>query len=153
MTIAYLGIDPGATGAIALVIHTGELWWVEDMPDPLHGAAIEVLLRNEGPFSAAVEDVHSMPQQGVSSTFRFGMNHGIVLGALGALHVPYQLVTPNRWKKAQRVTADKDTSRMRACELWPAHADKFKRKKDNGRAEAALIAHWLCTQNERRLVA
>ncbi len=153
MTLSYLGIDPGATGAIALVIHTGELWWVEDMPDPLHGAAIESLLRNEGPFTAAVEDVHSMPGQGVASSFKFGKHFGMVLGALGYAHIPYTLVTPNRWKKAQRVTADKDTSRARAIELWPSHADKFKRKKDNGRAEAALIAHWLCTQNERRLVA
>jgi Holliday junction resolvasome RuvABC endonuclease subunit len=153
MTVAYLGIDPGMSGALAVVLYNGELWWVEDMPNPLHGAAVVDLLDRDGPYRAAIEDVHSMPGQGVSSTFKFGMGFGIVLGALGARRIPYTLVTPNRWKKAQRVTADKDTSRARACQLWPAHASKFARKKDNGRAEAALIAHWLCSQNEGRLVA
>ena len=142
MTV-YLGVDPGATGAIAAVLY-GHLLWIEDMPDPLHGAAIAALLDRGGAttYSAAVEDVHSMPGQGVSSTFKFGMNHGIVLGALGALFTPYRLVTPGQWKKAMRVTADKDTARLRARELWPAHTDLFKRKRDHGRAEAALIARW-----------
>jgi Holliday junction resolvasome RuvABC endonuclease subunit len=154
VTISYLGIDPGMSGALALVTCRGDLLWVEDMPEPLHGAAIVDLLDTSfTAYRAAIEDVHSMPGQGVSSTFKFGMGFGIVLGALGARRIPYTLVTPNRWKKAQRVTADKDTSRARACELWPAHAAKFARKKDNGRAEAALIAHWSCSQNEGRLVA
>ena len=155
MTV-YLGVDPGASGALAAVDRQGSLYWVEDMPDPLHGAVVAELLDIEGSrisgYTAAVEDVHSMPGQGVSTTFKFGMAHGIVLGALGALCIPYRLVTPGQWKKAMRVTADKDTARTRAIELWPASADLFKRKKDHGRAEAALIARWLC-DTERRVAA
>ncbi len=151
MTV-YLGVDPGATGAIAGILD-GRFLWIEDMPNPLHGAAIRDLLDDKGTYQAAVEDVHSMPGQGVSTTFKFGMNHGIVLGALGALRIPYRLVTPGQWKKAMRVTADKDTARTRAIELWPAHAQLFARKKDHGRAEAALIARWLYEQSRVTVAA
>lgn len=149
----YLGVDPGATGAFACVLE-GRLHWIEDMPNPLHGAIIRDLFDEVGThYTAAVEDVHSMPGQGVSTTFKFGMNHGIVLGALGALRIPYRLVTPGQWKKAMRVTADKDTARTRAIELWPAHAQLFARKRDHGRAEAALIARWLYEQQTQKVAA
>ena len=152
MTV-FLGVDPGVSGAIAAVGDGGLLYWIEDMPNPLHGAAIADLF-DAGAFPlAAVEDVHSMPGQGVSTTFKFGMNHGIVLGALGALRIPYRLVTPGQWKKAMRVTADKDTARTRAIELWPAHAQLFARKRDHGRAEAALIARWLYEQQTQKVAA
>ena len=144
--LCYLGVDPGATGALAVVDHTGDLLWVEDMPNPLHGAIIADLLENEKVVAAAVEDVHAMPGQGVSSTFRFGQSHGVVLGALGALFIPYQLVSPFRWKKTMRVTADKDLARQRAIETWPTRQSRFARKKDHGRAEAALIALWCLQQ-------
>ncbi len=151
MTV-HLGVDPGANGAIAAVLD-GALLWVEDTPNPLHGAAVSDLLGAWDDYEAAIEDVHSMPGQGVSTTFKFGMNHGIVIGALGALRIPYRLVTPGQWKKAMRVTKDKDTSRARATELWPGMAELFKRKKDDGRAEAALIARWLWEQTAQKAAA
>jgi crossover junction endodeoxyribonuclease RuvC len=52
-----------------------------------------------------------------------------------------------------RVTADKDTARTRAIELWPSHAQLFARKKDHGRAEAALIARWLYEQSRVTVAA
>jgi len=149
----YLGVDPGASGAIAALLD-GQILWVDDMPNPLHGALIaEMLDEFDDHYQAAIEDVHSMPGQGVSTTFKFGMNHGIVIGALGALRIPYRLVTPGQWKKAMRVTKDKDTSRARATELWPGMADMFKRKKDDGRAEAALIARWAWEQTAQKAAA
>ena len=45
-----------------------------------------------------VENVHAMPKQGVSSTFKFGMGVGIIHGVAGALRLPMTLVTPNQWK-------------------------------------------------------
>ncbi len=149
MTV-LLGVDPGQTGALAALTGTGDLLWAEDAPDPFHGATIRTMLYGEGITLAAVEQVHAMPRQGVSSTFKFGLNYGIVLGALGALLIPYRLVTPTVWKRAARVTKDKSSSRQRATELWPNHADLFRRVKDDGRAEAALIAYWLWEQTARR---
>jgi hypothetical protein len=51
-------------------------------------------------------------------------------------------VTPQRWKKLMGVTADKNTSRQLAINLWPDQAHLFARVKDVDRAEAALIAEW-----------
>ena len=138
----YLGVDPGATGALAVVNHAGLLIWVEDMPDPLHGAAIRDLIEGEGIEAAAIEQVHSMPRQGVASTFKFGDAYGLIKGCIGYAGIPYQTVPPTRWKKSYHLGPNKDQARTRATELWPAFADNFKRKKDDGRAEAALIARW-----------
>jgi crossover junction endodeoxyribonuclease RuvC len=154
----YIGVDPGQSGAIAAVTAReltgrGRLVWVEDMPDPLSGALIAELLDGEEVDTAVVEQVSAMPRQGVSSTFKFGKNYGIVLGALGALRIPIVHVTPAVWKRTMGVKADKDTARRMACDLWPASADLFARKKDDGRAEAALIALWLMQQRQGRGVA
>lgn len=143
-----LGIDPGKTGAIAVLDADDptRLLLVEDMPAATGsalGTCIAQLVEDLSPdriVAAWVEDVHSMPKQGVRSVWTFALGHGAVLGALGALRVPVHFVSPAQWKRDQRVTADKGTSRNRAMELWPREADLFQRVKDDGRAEAALIA-------------
>lgn len=146
--LTVLGIDPGKTGALAWV-RDGQLYHVEDMPDLTGvalGARIADLLAEHRPNIAVVEQVHSMPGQGVSSTFKFGANHGVILGALGALDVPTVHVTPSAWKKALRLSKDKTASRQRAVELWPDKSELFARVKDDGRAEAALIGYHHITQ-------
>jgi crossover junction endodeoxyribonuclease RuvC len=100
-----------------------------------------------------VENVHAMPVNGSVGNFKLGDAFGTIKCALAMLDIPYRLVTPGQWKKAMRVTADKDTARTRAIELWPAHASTFARKKDHGRAEAALIARWLYEQSRVKAAA
>lgn len=146
MSALILGVDPGRSGALALVALDGVLVDVIDMPEAT-GAALGTHVRHwiddHSPHTigaAWVEKAGSRPGQGVASTFTFGAGWGAVLGALGALEVPVELVTPHAWKKAMRVTADKASSRQRAAELWPADARRFARVRDDGRAEAALIA-------------
>jgi hypothetical protein len=46
-----------------------------------------------------LEKVHSMPGQGVSSTFTFGENFGTLKGVLRALRIPTVLVNPKEWQK------------------------------------------------------
>jgi crossover junction endodeoxyribonuclease RuvC len=141
-----IGIDPGKHGAIALLDPAGHIIAIEDMPDATGaalGAQLRALIDDFAPHeidAAWVEQVHAMPKQGVSSTFTFGMGYGAILGALGALGVPVHHVTPAHWKRTQRVSKDKASSRQRAVELWPSEAGYFARVKDDGRAEAALIA-------------
>lgn len=149
-----LGIDPGASGALAALDEHGNLLWLEDMPYA-DGAVLapvlaELLLRGDGPRVAWVERAQSYPRQGIASAFRYGTGYGVVLGVLGALSVPLHTVPPSEWKRDARLSADKDASRRRACELWPAHAYRFARKRDDGRAEAALIARhgWLAERRE-----
>jgi crossover junction endodeoxyribonuclease RuvC len=81
-----------------------------------------------------------MPNQGVSSMFTFGKSAGIIEGVLGAMNIPVTFVTPQKWIKAMSVVGGKDGSRKRASELLPEFASEFKRVKDNGRSDAALIA-------------
>jgi crossover junction endodeoxyribonuclease RuvC len=53
--------------------------------------------------------------------------------------VPQVYVTPGKWKRFYGLSAEKEKSRELAIQTWPA-SDAFRRKKDHGRAEAALLA-------------
>lgn len=128
---------------------------IEDMPlhkimnrNQVSGKELGWLLKeyirlNKGlPKFAAIEDVHSMPDQGIASTFRFGYSAGIIMGVLQALEIPVLRVKPSVWKASLNLSADKSRSLSLAKKLYPRYADLFKRKKDDGRAEALLIAHF-----------
>ena len=140
-----LGIYPGLSGAMALV-GDGHLA-VEDMPfvgsnknrvvDMLRMADI---IKHWSPDHAVIEKVHAMPGQGVSSTFRFGQTLGRTEAVIALAEIPLTYVQPTKWKKFFRLGRDKEDSRRLAIELYPHIADRLHRKKDEGRAEALLIA-------------
>lgn len=143
-----VGVDPGKTGALVL-LDTPVIIDYMDMPyqDKLvNGQELFEMLtfwKNiYGVTEACVEQVSSRPQQGVVSTFTFGVSYGIVIGALQAALFDITFVRPQVWKKALELSSDKDDSRQMAIRLWPDNIDDFARKKDDGRAEAALIALW-----------
>lgn len=150
-----IGVDPGASGAVAILEDTGQLVQVFDMPAveiQVGGKAkrrvvpemlaSELRLYNVHGTVAVVEQVSAMPGQGVSSMFAFGQAYGLVLGVLAGLWIPTKTVTPSAWKKALKLNTGKDAARAKAAQLWPQMASEFKRVKDDGRAEAALIANW-----------
>ena len=97
---------------------------------------------------AYLEEVHSMPGQGVASTFTFGEGYGIIKGALGAANIPLRLVRPQVWKRGLRIpptsgqtkTQIKKAAMHRASTLMPDCVSFWKRAKDDGVAEAAMIA-------------
>lgn len=153
-TLCILGIDPGASGAIAFYFPDHpELIAAEDVPlagGKIDAATLAARIRQMKPDLGIIEQVGPMPKQGVSSTFNFGAAYGAVLGVIGALAIPSHLVTPPRWKKHFRLSADKEEARALALRLWPARAELFARKRDHGRAEAALLAlYGAQTQMER----
>jgi crossover junction endodeoxyribonuclease RuvC len=109
MSMLYIGVDPGKTGALAMigngkVIYTTvmmlmgkDIDWTEmahwiklrlRYPDGIHPSVV-----------ACIEKVHAMPGQGVTSMFNFGFVTGGIHGVLGALDIPRYLVTPQAWKK------------------------------------------------------
>ena len=146
-TVMILGIDPGATGAIAIMSDNGYLIDLHDLPHMKgHGLSeailAEMLSEVDDCKHAFIERVASRPGQGVVSAFNFGMNFGTIKGVCSALRIPVSLVTPGKWKRDLGLKADKDQARARAAQLWPGAAKQFARKKDDGRAEAALIAFW-----------
>jgi crossover junction endodeoxyribonuclease RuvC len=153
MTGYIVGIDPGLSGAVAILGPHGDLMNTVDMPAADGHVIAAVLASHIDAWhidAAWVERVHSMPRQGVASTFKFGVAYGTTLGVLGALHIPTHHVTPNTWKKAAGLSADKGAARRRATDLWPTWASHFARVKDDGRAEAALIARHGWLQMTRR---
>lgn len=149
-----LGIDPGASGAVAVVdsamrtVH----WWFdmqletrEDGKRRVAAGSCSRLMRGlhmRPPELVVIEEVHAMPKQGVTSSFHFGRALGLVEEAAAALGAPVLRVPPRVWKKAMGLPADKAASRALAAKLFPAHADAFKRAKDDGRAEAVLLAEY-----------
>ena len=151
-----ISIDPSKTGAIAIV--DGPLLLdVCDMPiaekeiDPVAlGNIINMFALSYACDRLIVERVAARPKQGVVSTFNFGVSFGIVKGIAGAFGIDTTYVTPQKWKKDLNLTSDKDHSRMLARELWPDLSDRFARKKDDGRAEAALIGYWSEINDELR---
>jgi len=143
-----LGVDCGKTGALAILDAAGDLVAVVDMPDATCsalGAHVRDILVEHRPTVAWVELTQAFPGQGRSSAHNYGRDAGVVLGALGAWDVPVHLVTPATWKRAAGLGRDKAASRQAATTLWPAWSASFARVRDDGRAEAALIAKhgWL----------
>ena len=150
-----VGVDPGKAGAIAVIDDVDGILGCYDMP-AVDGAVSAVLvhriLAGHGtPHLAVIENVHSMPKQGVASSFSFGRSKGVIEGVAAALRYPVEMPSPAAWKKAMGVKADKDSSRAKALDLWPDHADLFRLKKHADRAEACLLAEWgLRLLTERR---
>jgi len=89
---------------------------------------------------AIIEQVAAMRGQGVTSMFRFGQSYGATQMAVAAHKIPMQFVTPAKWKSYLGLSRDKGVSRSLASQRFPKQADLFKRVKDDGRAEAALLA-------------
>lgn len=144
MSRTVIGVDPGITGAIA-VIRDGKLREVHDMPvhmDRADGKEIaRILCRFDGDVVVFVEHTQPMPKNGSIASFKLGLNTGVVLGAVQALGFPLRRPRPMEWKKSNGlINKDKAASRGLARELWPSFADQFKLVKHDGRAEACLIA-------------
>jgi crossover junction endodeoxyribonuclease RuvC len=155
---AYIGVDPGLSGALALYVPAalGALF-VEDMPTMrmrngkrrIDTKALAALLADwTERYSierATVEDVHAMPGQGVTSMFSFGFSAGAAQQALASAGIAVTLVSAATWKAICGLRGgkdNKDASRRLASKVFPEHAALWARKKDDGRAEAALLAHY-----------
>lgn len=139
-------IDPGISGALAFYFpDCPERVAAEDMPVAAGDVDAVTLARRiatMAPDVVFLERVGSMPGQGVASTFKFGRSFGTAIGVIGALKLPLHLITPSKWKGHFHLDSDKEKSRALAIRLFPAVADQFARKKDHGRAEAALLCRY-----------
>ena len=159
----YIGIDPGSHGYIVVLNENGELvidLAIEDSTDQDIARLFHML--GELKCVAVMEKVHSMPGQGVATTFAFGQNVGFLHGMLAAFQIPYTLVTPQKWQKAmwisddmvftvrkdkhgedKRQVAPKPTSINAATRLFPTtdlrKSDRARNPHD-GKCDALLIA-------------
>jgi hypothetical protein len=66
---------------------------------------------------------------------------GAIEAAIELSEIPLTIIEPTAWKKFHQLRGgDKEAGRQRALQLFPAAHALLARKKDHGRAEAALIA-------------
>ena len=121
------------------MIHNGKHILTEDVMQEITKA------RAGDDIEVAIELASSMPRQGVASTFKFGMAFGATIALAERLHCPFHFITPRIWKKALGLDSDKNRSLALARDLW--QDAPISRQKDNGRAEALLIAEWLRLQS------
>lgn len=151
----YIGIDPGLDGAIAIFDpdHNDKLT-MHDMPTlaitrgkskkrEIDAHALRTIFAHAGEPGhrrVIIEQSGPMSRDGVMQAWKTGSGWGIVYGVVVGVGLPIQIVTVQRWKKAMSATADKDLSRKLAMSAFPDYTNQFSRKKDDGRAEAALIA-------------
>ena len=152
----YVGIDPGAKGAIAVLGDDGSIS-IMDMP------ALEELMKKTiglrgglgERYRVAIEQVHPLPGQSCIASFTYGENFLLakLIGMCYNIHPV--MVSPQRWKKHyglkkepnETKTEYKRKSVDKAKELFPQAAEALKYSKD-GRAEALLIANWLKETDE-----
>lgn len=145
-----VGIDPGACGGLAL-LERGRLLEARAMPSRIgksgkrriDASALASIVRawvGELPLDCAyVELVGPMPRDGSAGSFWFGKAAGLAEGVLSGLAVRVELVAPAVWKRRLGVPADKRGARARATKLLKRE-DLWPRQKDDGLAEAGLIA-------------
>ena len=95
-----LGIDPGLSGAIA-ILENKKVLKIFDMPvmaegkknkKQLNSALLVSIIKNntnsEEDTAVVVEQVNAMPGQGVTSMFNFGQTFGAIKGVCAALNLP-----------------------------------------------------------------
>ena len=104
---------------------------------------LRLLFYEEAECICCIEAVHALPRQGVTSTWAFGQSYGWLLGVLDTLCIPYQPITPQKWKKEFGLNADKAKSVEVCKQLFPGikllRTDRS-RKEDDNIAEAVLLS-------------
>lgn len=138
-----LGVDPGRNGALAVLSDETRdgAYRVQthDMPDTASG--LHSLLLSLPPVAfAAVEKPFYPRQIGATNVARIAEAYGALKSALLFCGIPQREVRPAEWKAALNLGPNKAASRERASMLFPDDGDQWVRAKDDGRAEAALIA-------------
>lgn len=139
-----LGIDPGKTGAIALLTDCDSVLEVIDMPEPYR---LGEYLARHAHETAVIEKQGAFARggrtMGATSAFTTGRGYGILLGMLIAYNYEIVEVTPQLWKRrAGLIGEPKSASLELARKIHPNMRDQLTRKKDHGRAEAMLIAQY-----------
>jgi crossover junction endodeoxyribonuclease RuvC len=148
-----LGVDPGICGGLSILFIDAngaapQLIDAIDIPVTGVGAkervdllAIRDWIATHRPQHAFIERAQAMPKQGASSGFKYGRAVGAIEAAIACCAVPLTIIEPAIWKKFHQLRGgDKEAGRQRALQLFPSAHALLARKKDHGRAEAALIA-------------
>lgn len=157
-----IGIDPGLTGAVAVMDHNGTRA-VFDLPTmPVPGAGPKALVKNkidgralcqlllqhcpaaEGKPRVFLEKVNTMggANNAVQTQGSLMRSLGAIESVIECLNYPMEQVAPQSWKKQFGIGSDKAKALETARKLHPEAAADLKRVRDHNRAEAVLLAHY-----------
>lgn len=160
--VAFIGIDPGWTGGVAVIwgddnLYTTPIpvWTMKNGREAIDEPALVTLVRQlPTPAEITLEDLSARPGTGAAAMLRFGAGWGIIRGVLAAEERPYILVRPQEWKPAMlKIGRLKYTEATRAKMLWPEHnflKNKRARKPHGGMVDAALMAAYGRVLHEKR---
>ena len=146
----FIGIDPGVKGGVAFIYN--DLYFAKPTPPTVQemSAMIHKMIDMAPDIAkyAIIERVHSMPKQGVASTFKFGMNYGQWLGILATLGIPYIQVTPYTWMSYfGSMPKDKKDRKNHIKHL--AQQRYPNTKITLGTSDAMLMCHYLMENNKQ----
>lgn len=146
-TSSVAGVDPGFSGAIAIVsLPEREVIWMGDMPvlkvgDKrfVNANKFREIFSEHDVRKCFIEEGTAMPKQGVTSMFRYGKACGIVEGVCAGMGVSFELIKPHSWKKAMLYDQKKGkgSSIVKVSQMFPKLS--LTRKKDHGIADSILI--------------
>ena len=137
-----IGIDPGLSGAIA-VLEDIKVLNLFEMPVMAEGKKnkrqlnsaqlVNIIKENtngDEEIAVIVEQVNAMPGQGVTSMFNFGQTFGAIKGVCAALGLPIFFVRPSKWKKYfELINSSKDASRTKVIEMYPSFSKQLAKKR------------------------
>lgn len=140
----YMGIDPGGTGAIVVIDENLQLVsWIKN--DSTEIEKVDFLDSvKDGVTCAAIEIVHSMPKQGVSSSFKFGQSYGSLRMGIAYARIRMIEASPQKWMKALGITYQSGLSKTEKKNILKSKAQLMfpKEKITLINADAFLLARY-----------
>lgn len=143
MKTLFIGIDPGKKGGIAYIDTQNNISGTMPYSDK---DLIDLCMdAKHSEAMCCLEKVGAMPGQGVVSMFSFGQSVGYIKGVLESFRIPYQEITPQKWKREFGLSSDKAVSAEVCRRLFPdicLLATPRCKKPHDGMAEALLMAEY-----------
>ena len=134
----FMGIDPGYSGAVAVVDHKGRIVDCIRLSETEHDVSEFISEYASDVTFAILEKVNAMPRQGVSSTFKFGTSYGFCRALLVCHRIRFETTPPGVWQKTMGCLSkgDKKVTKAAAQRLFPDE------KVVHATADAMLIAEY-----------
>lgn len=136
-----MGIDPGQSGALAVLEIKGEdeiytLPFKNETDRDIITTLINIKKSTQP--KCYIENVHTMPKQGIVSAGKFMKNFGLLIGALYAIGFVFEFVAPQVWQRSLKCLSkgNKNVTKTKAQQLFPGI------KVTHAIADALLIAEY-----------
>lgn len=152
----YIGIDPGLTGAIAMIRSTDKftppmikVWKTPVISGMVDAAEVASILseftKGYTPL-CCIEKAQAMPKQGVVGVFTYGKGYGQLIACLQIEAIPFYEIPPGTWKKKYSlIKQPKSVSVKVASQLFPSMTKSLYGPRgglNDGVAEALLLADY-----------